>query len=86
MLDILAGLNLRWEEQGRGLDLGEQGRLTHLVWDDNIYFFGCCEEDAKAMWAEFTVELEARDLRWKDGSKNFSMSNRGLMSSHGSLL
>ena len=52
---------------------GEEGkkRLTHLVWADNIYFFAHHEEAIKDMFVDFTEQLHARELDWKEGSLEY---------------
>ena len=73
MRDILAVLQLRWREEGLGIDLGDGGkkRLTHLAWADNIYFFDHNIDNIRKMFSDFTEMLLDRDLDWKEGSIEF---------------
>lgn len=58
----------RWQQREYGVDLPVLGRVTHLVWADNLYFLGHSAEDVTAMAQDFTDVLVASRMLWKRSS------------------
>ena len=57
-----------WEKEGVGVNCGDVGRLTHLVWADNIWIFGRSWEELARMQERLTESMEAKGLWWKESS------------------
>ena len=66
--DCLETLVEEWEREEVGFRCGQAGRLTHLVWADNIWLFAKSREEMMTMQTQLTGRLEAKGLWWKDSS------------------
>ena len=66
--DCLETLVEEWEKEGVGVSCGQAGRLSHLVWADNIWLFARTREELERMQVQLTDRLEEKGLWWKDTS------------------
>ena len=65
ILDILSD---KWEREGRGVRVPGVGLLTHIVWADNVFFPGHSAEDVQCLFDDFTEQLHAAKMHWKNDS------------------
>jgi hypothetical protein len=57
-----------WLGRGFGIELPVVGRVTYVVWADNVYFIGHTPQDVQTMAQEFTDVIVSFKLRWKPES------------------
>ena len=71
----------RWVSSGYGIDLPVLGKVTNVVWADNIYFLSAYPLEAQRMAQDFTdIMVHQFGLRWKPESLEFLTTSRGSAS------
>jgi len=64
----IAPLLDEWEASGCGIDIPGFGRMTHMIWADNIYLLSSDMAEVAWMAQTLTDQFSNMKLRWKAGS------------------
>ena len=66
-----------WSSRHFGFDFGDDQRLTHLVWADNIFLVAASADQLSTMCQELTNLISAVKLSWKESSLQYMRGGPG---------
>ena len=74
---MLHMLGAQWIAWGIGVELPIVGRVTHLLWADNVFLLSHNKGHLAAMLQMLTDILASYGLRWKRQSLSYTHSLQG---------
>ena len=76
MEDALESTVRTWQREGLGVQCGNNRKMTHIIWADNIWLVARTREELRRLQEDVAKASEAKSLWWKDSSLKF-MSTEG---------